>query len=74
MLRGGIFKERMLYYAHHFRDIFSPLNVFQYITFRAGGAVMTSFLLSLLIGPWLIAKLRSYKIGQVQRADGPQTH
>ncbi|MDP2865601.1 MAG: phospho-N-acetylmuramoyl-pentapeptide-transferase [Elusimicrobiota bacterium] len=64
----------MLYYAHYLKDLFSPLNVFQYITFRAGGAVMTSFLLSLLFGPWLIAKLRSYKIGQVQRTDGPQTH
>ncbi len=64
----------MLYYAHYLKDLFSPLNVFQYITFRAGGAVITSFLLSLAIGPWLIAKLRSYKIGQVQRADGPQSH
>lgn len=64
----------MLYYAHLYRDLFSPLNVFQYISFRAGGAVITSFLLSLLFGPWLIAKLRSYKIGQVQRTDGPQTH
>jgi len=64
----------MLYYAYQLKDFFSPLNVFQYITFRAGGAVITSFLLSLLLGPWLIAKLRSYKIGQVQRTDGPQTH
>ena len=64
----------MLYYAHYLREFFSPLNIFQYITFRAGGAVMTSFVLSLLIGPWMIAKLRSYKIGQVQRTDGPQTH
>ena len=64
----------MLYYLHEFRDFFSPLNVFQYITFRAGGAVMTSFLLSLAFGPWLIRKLRSYKIAQVQRTDGPQTH
>lgn len=64
----------MLYYAHYLSDLFSPLNVFQYITFRAGGAVITSFLLSLAIGPWLIAKLRTYKIGQVQRTDGPQTH
>lgn len=64
----------MLYYAHYLKDFFSPLNVFQYITFRAGGAVITSFLLSLAIGPWLIAKLRSYKIGQVQRTDGPQSH
>ncbi len=64
----------MLYYAHYLKDFFSPLNVFQYITFRAGGAVITSFLLSLLIGPWLIAKLRTYKIGQIQRTDGPQSH
>ncbi|MDA8130204.1 MAG: phospho-N-acetylmuramoyl-pentapeptide-transferase [Elusimicrobia bacterium] len=64
----------MLYYAYQLRDFFSPLNVFQYITFRAGGAVITSFLLSLAIGPWLIAKLRTYKIGQVQRTDGPKSH
>ena len=64
----------MLYYLHYFRDVFSPLNVFQYITFRTGGAVMTSFLASLLIGPYLIAKLRSYKIGQIQRTDGPKSH
>jgi len=64
----------MLYYAHYFRDLFSPLNVFQYITFRVGGAMMTAFLLSLLIGPGLIAKLRSFKIGQIQRTDGPKSH
>jgi phospho-N-acetylmuramoyl-pentapeptide-transferase len=64
----------MLYYGYHLKDFFSPLNVLQYITFRAGGAVFTSFILSLLIGPWLIAKLRTYKIGQIQRTDGPQTH
>ena len=64
----------MLYYAHYLRDYFSPLNVLQYITFRTGGALITSFLLSLAIGPWLIAKLRTYKIGQVQRTDGPKTH
>jgi len=64
----------MLYYAYRLKDFFGPFNVFQYISFRAGGAVMTSFLLSLAIGPWLIAKLRTYKIGQIQRTDGPQTH
>jgi len=64
----------MLYYVHYLRDLFSPLNVFQYITFRVGGAMMTSFLLSLIIGPRLIAKLRSFKIGQIQRTDGPKSH
>ena len=64
----------MLYYAHYLTTFFSPLNVFQYITFRTGGALMTSFLLSLLMGPAIIAKLRHFKIGQIQRADGPSTH
>lgn len=64
----------MLYYVAQFRDIFSPLNVFQYLTFRIGGAIVTTFLLSLLIGPGLIARLRALKIGQVQRTDGPRTH
>jgi phospho-N-acetylmuramoyl-pentapeptide-transferase len=64
----------MLYYLSHFRDVFSPLNIFQYITFRAGGAALTSLAASLLLGPPLIAALRSRKIGQVQRADGPSSH
>jgi len=64
----------MLYYAHCLKDLFSPLNVLQYITFRTAGAVITSFALSLLLGPWLIAKLRSYKIIQIQRTDGPKSH
>jgi len=64
----------MLYYAHFLKDFFTPLNVFQYITFRAGGAVITSFLLSLIFGPYIIKELRAYKIGQIQRTDGPKTH
>lgn len=64
----------MLYYLANLRDLFSPLNIFQYISFRTGGAVVTAFLLSLLIGPRLIEKLRSYKIQQIQRKDGPATH
>ncbi|MFA5161246.1 MAG: phospho-N-acetylmuramoyl-pentapeptide-transferase [Elusimicrobiales bacterium] len=64
----------MLYYLHELRHVFSPLNVFQYITFRTGGAIVTAFLLSLLLGPALIQRLRRYKIQQVQRANGPATH
>ncbi|PIS48091.1 MAG: phospho-N-acetylmuramoyl-pentapeptide-transferase [Elusimicrobia bacterium CG08_land_8_20_14_0_20_51_18] len=64
----------MLYYLHAFKDFFSPLNVFQYITFRTGGAIITSFLLVIIIGPFLIRKLKSYKIQQVQRKDGPPSH
>jgi len=64
----------MLYYLHLYRDAFGPLNVFQYITFRAGGAAVTSLGLCLLLGPSLIRSLRARKVGQMQRADGPQSH
>ena len=64
----------MLYYLFELRDRCGPLNVFQYITFRAGGAAMTALALSLLLGPGLIAALRERKIGQMQRSDGPQSH
>jgi phospho-N-acetylmuramoyl-pentapeptide-transferase len=49
-------------------------SVFNYITFRAVLACLTAMGMSLLLGPWVIRKLTSYKIGQAVRADGPQTH
>lgn len=50
-------------------------NLLNYITFRAGGAVMTALVLSFLLGPWLINTLRSRQgRGQPIRADGPQSH
>jgi len=64
----------MLYYLHQLRDLFGPFNVFQYITFRAAGAAVTSLGVSLLLGPALIRALSARKIGQIQRADGPQSH
>ncbi|HVC09286.1 MAG TPA: phospho-N-acetylmuramoyl-pentapeptide-transferase [Elusimicrobiota bacterium] len=64
----------MLYYLSAYKNSFGALNLFQYITFRAGGAVLTSLLLSLLAGPWLIRTLKQYKIGQIQRTDGPSSH
>ena len=42
----------------------SFLNLFQYITFRAASAGLLSFILSLVIGPWVIRKLISLKVGQ----------
>lgn len=64
----------MLYYLSLFKDDISFLNIFNYITFRTGGAILTSFLLSLVIGPRLIAKLRSFKIQQIEREYGPASH
>jgi phospho-N-acetylmuramoyl-pentapeptide-transferase len=48
----------MLYYLTNFREHFRALNLFQYITFRAGGAALTSLTLSLLMGPGIIAALK----------------
>ena len=64
----------MLYYLSLFTEEFSFLNIFNYITLRTGGAIFTSFFLTLLIGPALVAKLRSYKIQQVEREYGPASH
>jgi phospho-N-acetylmuramoyl-pentapeptide-transferase len=54
---------------------FTALNVFRYITFRAGGAVITALFVGFLIGPALInwLKLKQGK-GQPIREDGPQRH
>jgi len=49
-------------------------NVFRYITFRAGLAIATAFFLSLVVGPWLIAKLRGLQIRQSIRVEGPEHH
>jgi phospho-N-acetylmuramoyl-pentapeptide-transferase len=52
----------------------SGFNVFSYLTFRAVLAMISSLVLSLIVGPGMIAKLSRYQIGQVVRDDGPKTH
>jgi phospho-N-acetylmuramoyl-pentapeptide-transferase len=49
-------------------------NVFSYITLRAVLASLTALAISFVIGPLMIRKLTTYKIGQSVRDDGPQTH
>jgi len=53
---------------------FGFLRVFQYITFRAVMAAMTSLLIGLIAGPWVIRYLASLKIGQPVRGYGMQSH
>jgi phospho-N-acetylmuramoyl-pentapeptide-transferase len=55
------------------RDI-SAFNVFRYLTLRAILGVLTALTICFVIGPGLIRKLTQYKVGQVVRSDGPQTH
>ncbi|WP_425257750.1 phospho-N-acetylmuramoyl-pentapeptide-transferase [Rubrivivax sp. RP6-9] len=50
------------------------LRVFQYLTFRAVLAAMTSLLIGLSFGPWVIRKLTELKIGQPVREYGVQAH
>lgn len=65
----------MLYYIFYsLSSYFSPFNVFQYITFRAGGAVLTSLLICFLAGPFVIKRLKNMKVGQTVRSDGPSSH
>ena len=53
----------------------SALNVFKYITFRTGGAIMTALFFVFLFGPRIIAGLRLRQgKGQPIREDGPQSH
>src|SRR5450432_3242393 len=51
------------------------LNVFRYITFRTGGAMVTGALFVFLFGPWIIDHLRLRQgKGQPIRTDGPKSH
>ena len=55
-------------------DEYVALNVFRYITFRTLGAAITAFCMGVLLGPWMIEKLRVLKAGQSIRDDGPESH
>src|SRR5215467_4907915 len=54
----------MMYYLHHLSRQFIGFNVFLYVTFRAIAAAVTAFLLTLMFGNFIIAKLRALKVGQ----------
>ena len=60
--------------AEYLQQYESGFSVFQYITFRAILGTITALVLSLVIGPPMIRRLSSYKIGQQIRDDGPQSH
>ena len=65
----------MLYHLlYPLQDQFHVLNVVGYITFRTAAASLTALALSLLLGPWLIRRLREFQVGQVVRTDGPASH
>ena len=65
----------MLSWLSDFSSIFSPLNLFRYITFRTGGATATALFFVFFFGPSIIAALRLKQgKGQPIRDDGPPSH
>jgi len=57
------------YFLYPLHKIIPIFNVLKYITFRAGMATITAFVLSLWLGPRLINKLKALKIGQEIRKE-----
>ena len=64
----------MLYYLFFYalRPHLNALNVFRYITVRTAVASLTALLLTLLLGPWAIARLRELQVKQYIREEGPK--
>jgi phospho-N-acetylmuramoyl-pentapeptide-transferase len=59
--------QKFYQYSHVFR-------IFRYVTFRCVFASLTALLIGLLIGPFLIERLRQFQIGQYIREEGPESH
>jgi phospho-N-acetylmuramoyl-pentapeptide-transferase len=62
-----------LLYEQLYRHV-SPLRVFRYVTFRTAFASLTALFLCVVLGPWLINRLRQFEIGQYIREEGPKSH
>lgn len=62
-----LFFEKLLRY-------FNGFNVFRYDTFRTAGASLTALFIAIVLGPWMIRRLRSLNFGQHIREDGPRSH
>lgn len=61
-----------LFYSYH--ELYSAFNVFRYITFRTALAVVTALIITFVMAPWIIEKLRKFSYTQHVRDDGPKTH
>ena len=53
---------------------FTALNVFRYITFRAGYGMLTALVISFLFGPMIIRGLKRWQMRERIRGDGPPSH
>jgi phospho-N-acetylmuramoyl-pentapeptide-transferase len=64
----------LLWLTEYLAGYYSGFNVFQYLTLRTILGVLTSLLIALIVGPFLIKRLSEYQIGQSVRDDGPESH
>ena len=65
----------LFYLSQQIAEQVSVFNLFRYITFRTGAALVTAAFFVFLFGPAMIAALRLRQgKGQPIRADGPETH
>ncbi|MBM3773911.1 MAG: phospho-N-acetylmuramoyl-pentapeptide-transferase [Acidobacteria bacterium] len=66
----------MLYYLlfEQLSPHVSPFRVFRYNTSRTAFASLTALFLCIILGPWLIGRLKQLQIGQHIREDGPKSH
>ena len=64
----------LLWLTEYLSEFVRGFAVFQYLTFRTMVSVVTALLMSLVIGPVMIARLARAQIGQTIRDDGPASH
>ncbi|MDD9950544.1 MAG: phospho-N-acetylmuramoyl-pentapeptide-transferase [Zetaproteobacteria bacterium] len=65
----------MLYWLlYGFVDQVGALNVTRYLTFRMIVALLSALVISFLLSPWFIRKLKTKQMGQVVRDEGPKSH
>ena len=64
----------LLWLSSYLQNFYHAFSVFQYITLRAVLAALTALLITLLVGPKMIALLAKAQIGQVVRKNGPSSH
>ncbi len=55
-------------------NIEPSFRIFRYISFRSAGAVITSLLVSFILGPWILKRLQQMMVHQVVREGTPDTH
>ncbi|MGD2117486.1 MAG: phospho-N-acetylmuramoyl-pentapeptide-transferase [Chromatiales bacterium] len=64
----------LIWLADYLTQFDSGFGVFRYLTLRSVLAVLTALMISFIVGPPMIRRLSTYKIGQTVRDDGPESH